>query len=335
MFNFVVLLSTLATASAASQWCGVASDSTGQYLTAAGYACSKILTSSDFGVTWTYSKAPDQWWGSIFSDSGAKKLFIAPHYVGGSTYKEPMMYSTDRGLTWSNSTYNNEASNTVTMSNKVTADSAAKRMVACNDARKLMQSRDGGATWFGVDNVPYINYPSVNGYASAISGSGNVIYATNDAQEVCVSKDAGLTWTNAAVPSLVGEWRNFLSDATGAILFAHTYKSFYVSTNYGVQFNILKSIPSTSSVNIIDIAADPAGKYCYVLATDGLYTYTRSTNTLVLNPNIKIQVDQGYSAYGIAVSSSGQHIIASVQPVGLYISDDFGNTWKLVPGLTN
>jgi len=207
-------------------------------------------------------------------------------------------------------------------------------MLTVMEGHKLMKSSDGGAEWFGVDNVP-VNKTNANynGYASAVSLSGSVYYAVNDANEIFISKNAAQTWAKQhyAVADAGGEWRNFVTDQTGQNFFAHTSTKFYASVDQAVTLKLV--LDKTGGMSIIDIATDASAKYVYVLCLDGLYTYTRSTGAIVKN-DLKMVVNQGYGAYGVATSSTGQHIILSVQPEGLYVSDDFGNTWLNIRGLT-
>jgi len=243
-----------------------------------------------------------------------------------------MMMSTDRGVTWKTVVYNNEPAtySDERFTSKISADATGTRMLTVMDGHKLVKSSDGGSTWVGVDNVPISAQANYNGYASVISGNGAVWYAVNDVQDLYVSKDTGSTWTRRNVTKTdPTEWRDFVTDSTGAILYAHTYTQFYVSTDYGVTLTLVFSFPKGTGLNnyIDDITCDPAGKYAYVLATDGLYVYTRATGAFVKNANLKLVENQGYSAYSVATSSSGQHLLVSVQPYGLFNSDDYGNTW--------
>jgi len=243
------------------------------------------------------------------------------------------MYSLDRGLTWTAGTYNMDAATGLIFSNKISGETAAKKLITVSESKKLIKSSDGGAQWFGVDNVPANKTMGYNGYATAVSANGAIWYAEDDISSIYVSKNSGNLWTKASescTSTCGGEWKNFVTDSTGQYLFAQSNTKVYVSLNYGSTLTEI----FTSTSTIIDIAADPSAKYLYILTLNGLYTYTRSTGLTVLNPNLKIVVNQGYGAYAIATSNNGQHIIASVQPEGLYISDDFGNSWKNIRGLT-
>jgi len=128
LLKSLVLLGLLAVSLSESQWCSVASDSTGAKLVAIGYACSKVLISDNFGVTWTYTKAPTQYWGSIYSDPTGNHLIVGPHYVGSpTTPQETTMYSLDRGQTWTHGNYNNDVATGVIFSNKISGDSSPRK----------------------------------------------------------------------------------------------------------------------------------------------------------------------------------------------------------------
>jgi hypothetical protein len=309
----------------------VASDSTGKYLTAIGYACSKVLTSDDFGATWQYTAAPEQYWGTVSSDSTGQHLVIGPHWNSPATPNQHMMYSANRGKTWTVSTYNNEASTANTFYNqKITGDSKSAHFVTVDDGKHLIHSKNGGASWVSLDNVPSKNVGVTAGMASAISGSGTVMYAVNDAGAMYCSTNSGTSWT-LKQNTTSQAWTTFVTDSSGQKLFASTKYTVYASTNYGGTITkILEH--SSSGTSVVDIAMDASAKYLYILCIDGLYTYNSGTGAVVKN-DLKLYVNQGYGAYSIATSSNGQHIIMSVQPVGLYISNDFGASWTNVPGL--
>lgn len=311
----------------------MASDSTGKYLTAIGYACSRVLISDDFGATWKYTSAPTQYWGSVSSDSTGQHLVIGPHYNSQPTATQHMMYSTDRGATWTVSTFNNAADTSVTFLNqKITGDSKSSHIVAVDDWKRLMHSKNGGASWFSLDNVPSTNVGVTNSMASAISASGAVMYAVNDVGGMYASTNSGTSWT-LKQNSTGSAWTTFVTDTSGQRVFASTKTAVYASTNYGATMTkILDHASSGSYTSVVDLAMDTSAKYLYILCLDGLYTYNSGTGTVVKN-DLKLVINQGYGAYGIASSSTGQHIIMSVQPVGLYVSSDFGSSWTTIPGL--
>jgi len=333
LLQSLVLAGVLAVASASSQWCNVASDATGQKLVAVGYGCKQVLISDDFGVTWQYTKAPSQAWGSLYSDSTGQKLIVGPKLDGTYTTKYGTMVSNDRGLTWTTATYNMDASTNYVLEDKISASSNGQRLLTVQMGNKLTKSADGGASWFGVDNVPYNKTMDVNGYGSAISGTGTIWYAVNDVQELYVSKNTGTTWAKAHDRLPSSTWENFVTDNTGQYLFATTHYGFYASSDYGTTMSTIHSWSGGTNSYVVDLSTDPAAKYVYVMASDGLWVYTRSTGTFVKNPNLTIAVSQGYTGYSVDASDNGQHIIASVQPNGLYHSDDFGTTWVYTSGL--
>jgi len=327
-----VFAGLLAVASAGGVWCAVSSDSTGAKLVAVGAGCTSVWISDDFGATWKKTAAPSQPYGGLYSDPTGMKLVAGEAYNSATVTKHGLMVSSDRGVTWTSAMYNNEASTTFYDESTVKISGSGSKLLTVQGSRKLMKSSDSGLTWYGVDNIPYKNTYGYNGYASAMSGSGSVWYALNDVQEVYVSKNTGSTWTKANTNATY-EWKNFVTDSTGSILYANTQLSFHVSFDYGTTLTSIHTWPGSYSF-VTDITTDPNGKYCYVLASDGLWVYTKSTGTFVKNPTLTVTYNQGYTALSVDVSDNGQHIVVSSQDKGmLSISDDFGSTWKYVAGL--
>jgi len=345
-------------------WYGVASDSTGTKLVAV-VSQEDIYTSTDSGVTWINKTIGTplyglNWYG-IASDSTGTKL-VALVY-GGDIYT-----STDSGTNWTNKTIGTPLSGlsweSITASSN--CEMIAAKALTDNDAGSIYLSSDSGDTWSKNNNVfEFSNNKTKFLQFVSICGSTNMQYLYSCSKTkvgvntgIHISSNYGNTWS--VVPddgnnNLMGlqskNWSSITTSSDGTFVAAvlshyHDGGGIYLSSNSGFTWSIVpddgnnglsglqniiwSSITTSSNGTFIAACCDSGGIY---LSSDAGITWSLVPD----NGNNGLSLLQVNGWNSISCSQDGTKIAAVVYDynedgnTGIYLSNDSGITWSLVP----
>lgn len=219
-----------------------------------------IYLSSDGGLSWIASDAPDQYWINIASDDSGEHMYAvwAEGFAG-------IYLSEDYGSSWTPSL---DAPDDQEFKS-ITCDSTGKIVVAvATQFGNIFYSTNYGHNWTQ-SNAPTEYWSSV-----AMSSSGQHVVATNsggNGGNIYTSSDGGVSWLPTNAP--LKDWYGVTSDSTGRYLTAaasYSNGGIYSSSDYGATW-----VPSdTNNFYWTAIAGDDSGRYLAVVSAvfDGIYT---------------------------------------------------------------
>ena len=212
------------TSSSSLVWKSVASDSTGQLLTAC-VSNGKIWTSDNAGGIWTETSASTEDWSSITSDSSGGNL-AACAYAGG------IYYSLNYGGTWTASDA------PVSNWSSIASNSSGDKLVACISGGGIYYSINYGTNWTASTALN-------QSWTSVASDFGaNNLVASVDSGRIWTSSDSGATWTETNAP--ISSWTSVTSNSTGQFLAACTnYGTIWTSDTAGVSWTETGSPPNS------------------------------------------------------------------------------------------
>jgi photosystem II stability/assembly factor-like uncharacterized protein len=190
-----------------------------------------IYLSTNSGITWTHSSAPDAMWQSVACSADGTKL-VASVSLG------PIYISTDSGITW---LMTGAPSNNMFWASMVSS-SDGSILAATASSGGIYSSTNSGTSWFLSDAASSItNYwPSIATSANGCNlvAIGNVKVNESFTGSIYASTNSGMTWTlqsNAPVAT----WLSVASSADGSKLIATTDRSdgrIFTSTNFGANW---------------------------------------------------------------------------------------------------
>lgn len=130
-------------------WSSIASSADGTKLVATAQS-SGIFISTNSGITWARSGAPNENWQAVASSSDGTKL-VAATYGGYGTSTEGGIYaSTDSGNTWNKTgapTFFDGRYNDVYSWQAIASSSDAAKFAAVVYGGPVFTSQNSGATW--------------------------------------------------------------------------------------------------------------------------------------------------------------------------------------------
>ena len=108
----------------------------------------------------------------------------------------------------------------------------------------------------------------------------------------------------------------------------------WTSTNYGNTFTQITTVANATTSEAI--CCDSTGLHIVASSTQGMYTNTNSSGALQ-TPQFSLITSLTPSSWpSLCSDSTGQYLACiSVTPGGIYISQDYGNTWGNVLNLTS
>ena len=178
---------------------------------------------------------------------------------------------------------------------------------------------------------------SINGF-SAMSDDGSIMYLFSGAGGAGIVKsiDYGVTFQSVNTPTILNQTRDFNPIACSSngrtvyLSFNNGGWLFYKSTNAGVTWTNLQNAPQSCYV----ISTSGTGQYILVgqsgescwLSKDYGATWLSSNNNNV--SQITGIPNGGYFYSQNGISSTGQYMIVSINNGYVYISKDYGSTWK-------
>ena len=264
-----------------------------------------LYTSTDAGVSWTKTSAPDQTtplhfhvdagdcniqfhWQALASSSDGSKLVAATGYNDRMCGSYGTIYtSANRGVTWS----------------PVVSPpwpSGRTELFTCADFLSITSSSDGSKI-------------------AAVAGTDN----QKSPRGIYTSADSGRTWVKTSALAL--DWRDITSSSDGSKLVAVTASGgIYISTNRGVAWS-LSSAPSPKNWGSIASSSD-GSRLAASSCGDGIYTSINggASWTKTSAPASDCVLTQSWGS--IASSSDGTKLVF-VGHGGVYNSADGGVSW--------
>lgn len=275
------------------------------------------LDYTTFGLNWAITNASvtSGAIGSGISASGQYQIQVS--ISGGSNATSGIYYSSTYGQTWT------QSSSTSSIAWIACAISeSGKFAIATASSTAIYISSNYGQTWTATSQT------SSGQTRCAISATGQYMVAgggiAGSATPIYLSADYGQTWSS--ISGTTQTWTCVAISASGQYIFGGTNNvGVYYSSNYGQTWAL-----SGPTISTMYITCSASGQY--VCATDsngsGIY-YSSTYGTSWKNAVSPITI-----MYGIAMSASGQYVVAgggSVNTQLLYYSTTYGQTWIQVP----
>ena len=275
------------------------------------------LDYTTFGQNWTITNASvtSGAIGSGISASGQYQIQVS--ISGGSNATSGIYYSSTYGQTWTQS-----ASTSAIAWIACAISESGKFAIATASSTAIYISSNYGQTWSATSQT------SSGQTRCAISATGQYMVAgggiAGSATPIYLSADYGQTWSS--ISGTTQTWTCVAISASGQYIFGGTNNvGVYYSSNYGQTWAL-----SGPTISTMYITCSASGQY--VCATDsngsGIY-YSSTYGTSWKNAVSPITI-----MYGIAMSASGQYVVAgggSVDTQLLYYSTTYGQTWIQVP----
>jgi photosystem II stability/assembly factor-like uncharacterized protein len=199
---------------------------------------------------------------------------------------------------------------------------------------RVFRSLDHGESWTVAGTIPYQSVTAL----AADPHNSNLLYALARGTVLYRSTDCGQNWTQAALPG----YANALTPdraVAGRVYLAGYYNysgayraAAYVSTDYGLNWNVSMPAPDTTSYAYA-VAADPQvagtvylGAYSTQLykSTDAGASWTRSSSGIPANSTTQ----------ALSVNPGNSLVVLAAQTDGVYRSIDAGANWNRVGDMT-
>jgi hypothetical protein len=267
-FQSVAILCTLKDVTVANAslqglaWASITSSSDGKKLVAA-VGSGGIYTSTNSGLTWSKTAAPNGAWTQITSSADGTKLVVAPYsgniyfsmnsgltwtaaspndyftgiasssdgtYVTAITNRSAIYISSNSGSTWTKLTTASGRWQDITVSSSGQYQAAIDTQ---NVSGNVFTSSDWGATWTSVTPTGAVHNIFYTAIASSSDGSFLVTTNSNPGG-IYTSTDYGVNWVKS---SISGSWSLVASNSDGTRLFAiPSTKDLYLSLDFGVTW---------------------------------------------------------------------------------------------------
>jgi hypothetical protein len=156
-----------------------------------------IYASTNFGITWTPTTAPTEYWVGLASSADGTKLVAASYSIFA---KPGVIYvSTNSGLTW------NQTSAPDGNWERVACSADGSRLVVSANNGPIYTSADSGGTWVEAPDLPRLEWyavcSSADGSKLAVAPFGGTIYTLPSRlvlTATAVSNSVVLSWTTNA-----------------------------------------------------------------------------------------------------------------------------------------
>lgn len=219
---------------------------------AAGTGNGPLYLSTNGGAAWFASTAPSNGWGSLACSDDAS--FIIANGAGG-TY-----ISRDSGDTWTHSSAGGGG---------LSCSSDGSKICTTEWFSPIRYSLDSGTNWSDSTSIngpwDWIASSADGTQVTAVEGNGGAGYR---------STNSGIDWQPISIPG--GNWARVISSADGTRLIAADTDSssalglLYISTNSGLNWNVLFSTPPTTGVYWGGLASSSDGNVL-AFAKSGAY----------------------------------------------------------------
>ena len=309
LFVFKDLITVISVTSPEENWRDIASDNTGQYLTAVG-SYTNIWSSSDYGYSWQENAMASQLdWISVASDTTGKFIVAVGKYTHVWT-------SNDRGVTWIE-----QLGSSALYWWDVTCDSTCENIYAVvRDGGYIYTSNDYGISWQAQSSSGTMLWVSV-----AVDATGQFAAAVEYHGYIYKSNDHGVTWNKVFG---VKYWTAVCMDSTGQYIAAVDDGQgrgglVYASNDGGITWIALLG---SYTVEYSYIESDSTGRYLAACALNG-YIYTSSDYGGSWTAHDSVGRRDWYA---ITSDSTGQYLAAVVYDDGyIYTSIDYGQHWTV------
>lgn len=256
---------------------------------------SSIVTSSDYGLTWSFQELGDNLTGNSISYDG--KYQIAEDYGFG------LYTSSDYGLTWTFIKFHVDWRNSA-----ISAD--GKYQIAVSQQKNIYRSEDYGITWINTDFEYQL-------YGIAISADGEKLTLISPISKIYNSNDYGLTWNDDNNSTIYKSFIGVSVSSSGQYQSSGLLNdNILVSSDFGVTWKKVAEEKQWSSISI-----SLTGQYQSAIEPYGLYRssdFGKSWVKKELNLNSPI----------IKISGSGQYQTYADSKGYIYVSNDYGETFK-------
>jgi photosystem II stability/assembly factor-like uncharacterized protein len=204
----------------------------------------------------------------------------------------------------------------------IAMSSTGKIQIALFVGGAIFKSVDYGETWtpiFVENNVIGLAVSSTCQYQAVVTYVGKHgepeegrIYISSDYGETWTAKDSGRTWSSVAI-SKSGQYVAATVNG-GQIYESHDYGETWTAKGYSGPW--------------LDIAMDSTGKYQTAIAVNR----ESGIGTVIYISSDHGETWQGIGAHGyswssVAINSTGQHQVITINGGQIYESHDFGHTW--------
>jgi hypothetical protein len=132
-----------------------------------------------------------------------------------------------------------------------------------------------------------------------------------------ISTNYGTTFHSVAGTELFNYHASGIS-GSGQYMFASNYTTHYFSTDFGNTFNLLTNLPEKYYYSCF--TSNYNGQYILLVSDHGNYLSTDYGVTFNVSP---------YPVGKTAFSDSGEFMVVATANVGVYLSNNYGNTWIL------
>ncbi len=265
------------------------------------------ITNQSDQLSWVLSNYTQDVYSKIAVSANGARM------IAGNASNGGMYYSTNYGLTWTQSNLTSGNASDAAMS----AD-GLRAAVAVGTT--IYTSDDGGATWTSRQTVS-----GVSGIAMSADGKKLAAVTWTVSNKVYVSTDYGVTW--AASGSITStSWNHISVSGDGTTMLASISNGqLYVSTDDGANWT-----PRGSSLNWKGVDTSYDGTKM-VAGVYGGYIYTSTDSGANWSTNSNSSGSRNW--FAVDSSADGQRLIATEYAGGggantqIYTSDDAGVTW--------
>ena len=214
----------LSDASSAKAWQAIASSADSLKMVAGAGAAGGIVTSSDYGKSWTTAANTLSPVCLAASADGMK--------LCGAVFGGQLILSTNSGSTWQS------VPGSTTNWQSIASSADGTKLVAVVNPGYIYTSANSGGSWTLQTSSPYTSW-----YAVASSADGTRLAAVVNNFYIYTSSDSGVTW-NQQINSGSRNWTAITSSADGSKLAATVLGgNIYNSSDYGVTWSVQANSP--------------------------------------------------------------------------------------------
>lgn len=139
-------------------------------------------------------------------------------------------------------------------------------------------------------------------------------------------------WIQTTLPN--SNWTSVASNGEGNILLAVDSENIYISKNFGTNWEILKAIEDPEVH--IHISINDTGRYIFYIYGKSLYISQNFGNSFhEIKINKGVLGDTSIDYLGENMYATAYELIDDLYYNYVYVSNDYGNTWKLTFEETN